>query len=74
MARATSAARARHVRARRPGQRHAYATAWKSTRRWAEDELVERALQSEKVRAHLNGKRVRKTIVVPRKLVDLVIG
>ena len=40
----------------------------------AEDELVERALQSEKVRAHLNGKQVRKTIVVPRKLVNLVVG
>ncbi len=40
----------------------------------AENELVERALQSEKVRAHLNGKQVRKTIVVPRKLVNLVIG
>jgi leucyl-tRNA synthetase len=40
----------------------------------AEDELVERALGSEKVRAHLNGKQVRKTIVVPRKLVNLVVG
>jgi leucyl-tRNA synthetase len=39
-----------------------------------EDELVERALGSEKVRAHLNGKQVRKTIVVPRKLVNLVVG
>jgi hypothetical protein len=26
------------------------------------------------VRAHLNGKQVRKTIVVPRKLVNLVVG
>ena len=40
----------------------------------AEDELVERALQSEKVRAHLDGKQVRKTIVVPGKLVNLVVG
>jgi leucyl-tRNA synthetase len=40
----------------------------------AEDELVARALQSEKVRAHMNGKQVRKTIVVPRKLVNLVLG
>jgi leucyl-tRNA synthetase len=40
----------------------------------AEDELVARALESEKVRAHLDGKQVRKTIVVPRKLVNLVVG
>jgi leucyl-tRNA synthetase len=39
-----------------------------------EEELVERALQSAKVRAHLNGKQVRKTIVVPGKLVNLVVG
>jgi leucyl-tRNA synthetase len=39
-----------------------------------DDELVERALQSEKVRAHLNGREVRKTIVVPGKLVNLVVG
>src|SRR5262249_14518307 len=39
-----------------------------------EDELVERALQSERVRAHLDGKQVRKTIVVPGKLVNLVVG
>ncbi len=39
-----------------------------------EDELVERALASERVRAHLNGKSVRKTIVVPGKLVNVVIG
>jgi leucyl-tRNA synthetase len=40
----------------------------------AEDELVERALESETVRAHLNGKQVRKTIVVPGRLVNLVVG
>jgi leucyl-tRNA synthetase len=40
----------------------------------AEQELVERALQSEKVRAHLNGREVRKTIVVPGKLVNLVVA
>jgi leucyl-tRNA synthetase len=40
----------------------------------ADDELVERALGSEKVRQHLNGREVRKTIVVPRKLVNLVVG
>jgi leucyl-tRNA synthetase len=39
-----------------------------------EDELVSRALASERVRAHLNGKQVRKTIVVPGKLVNLVVG
>jgi leucyl-tRNA synthetase len=37
-----------------------------------EEELVERALQSERVRSHLNGKQVQKTIVVPGKLVNLV--
>ena len=30
--------------------------------------------QSERVRAHLNGKQVRKTIVVPGKLVNLVVA
>jgi len=40
----------------------------------SEDELVARALQSDRVRAHLNGKDVRKTVVVPRKLVNLVVG
>jgi leucyl-tRNA synthetase len=39
-----------------------------------QDELVERALGSPKVRAHVNGKQVRKTIVVPRKLVNLVVS
>ena len=40
----------------------------------SEEELVARATASEKVRAHLDGKQVRKTIVVPGKLVNLVIG
>jgi leucyl-tRNA synthetase len=39
-----------------------------------EDELVERALASEKVRVHLDGKEVRKTIVVPGRLVNLVVS
>jgi len=39
-----------------------------------EQELVERALGSERVRAYLDGKQVRKTIVVPGKLVNLVVG
>jgi leucyl-tRNA synthetase len=36
-------------------------------------ELVELALASEKVRAHLNGGEARKTIVVPGKLVNFVV-
>ena len=40
----------------------------------AEPELVELALQSEKVRAHLDGKQVQKTIVVPGRLVNVVVG
>ncbi|HEY1368929.1 MAG TPA: leucine--tRNA ligase [Gaiellaceae bacterium] len=40
----------------------------------SEDELVARATASPKVQAQLNGKHVRKTIVVPQKLVNLVVG
>jgi leucyl-tRNA synthetase len=40
----------------------------------SEDELVARAKESPKVRAHLDGGEVRQTIVVPRKLVNLVVG
>ena len=39
-----------------------------------EEELIARATNSPKVQAHLNGGEVRQTIVVPRKLVNLVIG
>jgi len=39
-----------------------------------ETELVELARSSPKVAASLEGKEVRKTIVVPRKLVNLVVG
>jgi leucyl-tRNA synthetase len=39
-----------------------------------EAELVERAKASPKVRAHLDGGEIRQTIVVPRKLVNLVVG
>jgi leucyl-tRNA synthetase len=39
-----------------------------------EDELIARAKESPKVQAHLDGGEVRQTIVVPRKLVNLVIG
>jgi leucyl-tRNA synthetase len=40
----------------------------------AEEELVARAKASERVQAHLDGQEVRKAIVVPRKLVNLVVG
>jgi len=40
----------------------------------SEEELVALALASERVQAHLNGAQVRKTIVVPRKLVNIVVG
>ena len=40
----------------------------------AEEELVERAKASPRVQAHVDGKTVRKVIVVPRKLVNLVVG
>jgi leucyl-tRNA synthetase len=39
-----------------------------------DDELAERAKASERVRAHLDGKEIRQTIVVPGKLVNLVVG
>jgi leucyl-tRNA synthetase len=39
-----------------------------------EDELVARAKESLKVQAHLNGGEIRQTIVVPRKLVNLVVN
>jgi leucyl-tRNA synthetase len=40
----------------------------------SDDELVARAKESQKVQAHLNGGEIRQTIVVPRKLVNLVVG
>ena len=39
-----------------------------------EDELVALASASPKVQAHIDGAQVRKTIVVPRKLVNFVVG
>jgi leucyl-tRNA synthetase len=39
----------------------------------SEDELVARARESERVRAYLDGDEPRKTIVVPKKLVNFVI-
>jgi leucyl-tRNA synthetase len=39
-----------------------------------EEELVARATASPKVQAQLDGRQIRKTIVVPRKLVNFVVG
>ena len=39
----------------------------------SEDELLALALASERVQAHVAGKELRKTIVVPGKLVSLVV-
>jgi leucyl-tRNA synthetase len=39
----------------------------------SQDELVARAKASARVRAHLDGKEIRQTIVVPGKLVNLVV-
>jgi leucyl-tRNA synthetase len=39
-----------------------------------DEELVARAKESPKVQAQLNGGQIRQTIVVPRKLVNLVVG
>jgi leucyl-tRNA synthetase len=39
----------------------------------SEEELVARATASPKVQTQLDGKQIRKTIVVPRKLVNLVV-
>jgi leucyl-tRNA synthetase len=38
-----------------------------------EEQLVERALASPRVQAHLDGKEIRQTIVVPGRLVNLVV-
>jgi len=40
----------------------------------SEEELVELASSSARVAPYLEGKQIRKTIVVPRKLVNLVVG
>jgi len=40
----------------------------------SEEELIARALASERVQAHVDGAEVRKTIVVPRKLVNIVVA
>ena len=38
-----------------------------------EEELLALALASERVQAHVDGKELRKTVVVPGKLVSLVV-
>ena len=40
----------------------------------SEDELVALAMTSPRVQAHIDGAQVRKTIVVPRRLVNFVVG
>jgi leucyl-tRNA synthetase len=40
----------------------------------SEEQLVELARSSPRVAPYLEGKQIRKTIVVPRKLVNLVVG
>jgi leucyl-tRNA synthetase len=40
----------------------------------SEEELLARALASERVKAHVDGRNVLKTIVVPRKLVNVVVS
>src|SRR3954451_13893083 len=40
----------------------------------SEDELVARATASERVQSFIDGAQVRKTIVVPRKLVNFVVS
>jgi len=40
----------------------------------SEDELVELAKSSARVQAHIDGAEIRKTIVVPDRLVNLVVG
>ena len=40
----------------------------------SDDELIERAKDSPRVQAHVDGKTVRKAVVVPRKLVNFVVG
>jgi leucyl-tRNA synthetase len=39
-----------------------------------QDQFKETALQVEKVKPHLEGKTIRKVIVVPKKLVNIVVG
>ena len=38
----------------------------------SEEDLKERALENPKIRSHIDGKEIRKIIVVPKKLVNVV--
>ncbi|HOB21506.1 MAG TPA: hypothetical protein PKI30_01495, partial [Bacillota bacterium] len=40
----------------------------------SDDELKEKALAAEKVQSFIGGKDVRKVIVIPKKLVNIVVG
>jgi leucyl-tRNA synthetase len=40
----------------------------------SEQELVDRAIALPRIRAHVDGKEIRRTIVVPGKLVNLVVS
>jgi leucyl-tRNA synthetase len=40
----------------------------------SDEELVEAATASERIRSYLDGKQIRQTVVVPGKLVNLVVG
>ena len=67
------AAGARDVRAGAAGERPRARPGRGVGRASREDELVERAKASPRVQAHLDGKEIRQTIVVPGKLVNLVV-
>ena len=64
--------RARHVRARLPGQRPR-ARPRRGAAGAARDELEQLALAAPNVHAHVDGKDVVKVIVVPDKLVNVVV-
>ena len=66
-------ARAGDLRAGGAGQRQG-ARSHRGLVEASEEELVELARSSDRVAAHLEGKQIRKTIVVPRKLVNLVVA
>ena len=60
-------------RDRRAGERQGARPAARVAATTADDELLALALASERVQAHVDGKELRKTIVVPGKLVSLVV-
>ena len=65
-------ARRRRGRDRGAGEREGARPAPRR-RRHADEELLALALASERVQAHVDGKELRKTVVVPGKLVSLVV-